>query len=73
MAKNGGAAGLAACLGATVGAGFASGRDVVAFFTPYGVPARWLITPSAMTLALLFALCLAVARRPGTATSSALY
>ena len=43
MAKNGGAAGMAACLGAIVGAGFASGREVVAFFTRYGVHARWLI------------------------------
>lgn len=56
MAKNGGAAGMAACLGAIVGAGFASGREVVAFFTRYGVHARWLITLSAMTLALLCAL-----------------
>lgn len=50
MAKNGGAAGMAACLGAIVGAGFASGREVVAFFTRYGVHARWLIPLSAMTL-----------------------
>lgn len=58
MAKNGGAAGMAACLGAIVGAGFASGREVVAFFTRYGVHARWLIPLSAMTLALLCALCM---------------
>ena len=66
MAKNGGAAGMAACLGAIVGAGFASGREVVAFFTRYGVHARWLIPLSAMTLALLCALCMDVARRRGT-------
>ena len=53
MVKNSGAAGLAACLGAIIGAGFASGREVVAFFTRYGVHARWLFPLSAAALALL--------------------
>ena len=66
MVKNGGAAGLAACLGAIIGAGFASGREVVAFFTHYGVHARWLIPLSAAALALLCALCMNAARRRGT-------
>ena len=47
MTKRGGVAGLAACLGAIVGAGFASGREVIAFFTRYGAHARWLIALSA--------------------------
>ena len=66
MVKNSGATGLAACLGAIIGAGFASGREVVAFFTRYGVHARWLIPLSAAALALLCALCINAARRLGT-------
>lgn len=66
MAKNGGMAGLTACIGAIVGAGFASGREVVTFFTRYGVHARWLIPLSAGTLALLCALCMAATRRRST-------
>ena len=66
MTKRGGVAGLAACLGAIVGAGFASGREVIAFFTRYGVHARWLIALSAGVLALLCALCMDVAQRRGT-------
>ena len=66
MTKRGGVAGLAACLGAIVGAGFASGREVIAFFTRYGAHARWLIALSAGVLALLCALCMDVAQRRGT-------
>ena len=66
MAKNSGTAGLAACLGAIIGAGFASGREVVAFFTRYGSHARWLILLSAAVMALLCALCMDTARRRGT-------
>lgn len=66
MAKNGGAAEWRRAWARSWGAGFASGREVVAFFTRYGVHARWLIPLSAMTLALLCALCMDVARRRGT-------
>ena len=66
MAKRSGAAGLAACLGAIIGAGFASGREVIVFFTRYGTHACWLIALSAGVLALLCALCMDVARRRGT-------
>lgn len=39
-----------ACVGAVIGAGFASGREVVTFFTQYGVHGWWLIALAALTM-----------------------
>lgn len=49
---------VVACTGAMIGAGFASGREVIAFFTRYGVHGWWLIVLSSGTMAFLCALCL---------------
>ena len=40
--------GALACVGAVIGAGFASGREVVSFFSRYGVHGWWLIGLSAV-------------------------
>ncbi len=52
--------GALACVGAVIGAGFASGREVVSFFSRYGVHGWWLIGLSAVATT---ALCLLVMRR----------
>lgn len=49
---------LVACTGAVIGAGFASGREVIAFFTRYGIHGWWLIGLSSGTMAFLCSLCL---------------
>lgn len=66
MSEKGGMSGLAACVGAVVGAGFVSGREVIAFFTRYGAHAPWLIALSSAAMALLCGLCMRRARRVGT-------
>lgn len=50
--------GAVACVGAVIGAGFASGREIVAFFTRYGMHAWWLILLSVGTMMALSALCM---------------
>ncbi len=52
-----------ACVGAVIGAGFASGREVVAFFTQYGQYAQWLILLSALVMTGLCFLCMRAARQ----------
>lgn len=47
-----------ACVGAVVGAGFASGREIVVFFTRYGKHSWWLIGLSALVMTRLCALCM---------------
>ena len=64
--KNNGAASVLACLGAVIGAGFASGREIVSFFTRYGVHAWWLIGVAAGMTALLCVLITESARRFGS-------
>ena len=49
-----------ACIGAVIGAGFASGREIVSFFTRYGWHAWWLLLISSAVMALL---CWLVLRR----------
>lgn len=56
-----------ACTGAVIGAGFASGREVVVFFTQYGQHAWWLIALSSAVMAGLCALCMNRARSCGCA------
>lgn len=50
--------GAMACLGAVVGAGFVSGREVCSFFTRYGAHSWWLIAVAAVVAILLTALCM---------------
>ena len=52
-----------ACIGAVVGAGFASGREVVAFFSSYGVHSWWLILLSAVASMTFCALCMRASRQ----------
>ena len=52
--------GVLACTGAVIGAGFASGREIVSFFSRYGVHAWWLLGISSAVMGLL---CLLVLRR----------
>ena len=49
-----------ACTGAVIGAGFASGREIVSFFTRYGWHAWWLLLLSSSVMTLL---CWLVLRR----------
>ncbi|MEF9879680.1 MAG: hypothetical protein RR865_02720 [Clostridia bacterium] len=56
--KNRFAGGAIACVGAVIGAGFASGREIYTFFTRYGVHSWWLILLAAGFMAFLCALCL---------------
>lgn len=60
--KNSTAAAIA-CAGAVIGAGFASGREVVSFFTRYGENAWWLILLAVTAMTALCGLCLMSARR----------
>lgn len=53
------------CAGAVIGAGFASGREIVTFFTRYGEQAWWLILLAVAVMAALACLCAASARRCG--------
>lgn len=63
--KNGRTASVLACVGAVIGAGFASGREIVTFFTRYGAHAWWLMALAAGMMALLCALITESARRFG--------
>lgn len=54
-----------ACTGAVVGAGFASGREIVSFFTRYGERSWWLIAASVLMMALLNLLCMHAAQQCG--------
>jgi len=47
-----------ACVGAVIGAGFASGREVVTFFTQYGGHGWWLIVLASLLMTGLCALCM---------------
>ena len=49
------------CVGAVIGAGFASGREIIVFFTQYGTHGIWLIVLSAMVMAGLCFLCMRAA------------
>ena len=53
------------CVGAVIGAGFASGREVVAFFTQYGRHGWWLIVLSSLLMTALCALCMHAAQMHG--------
>ncbi len=61
MKKNDSA--VLACVGAVIGAGFASGRETIVFFTQYGAHAWWLIFLSTFTMAALCALCIRSAQK----------
>lgn len=52
------AEGAMACVGAMIGAGFVSGREVTSFFSKYGEHSWWLILASALVMTLLCALCM---------------
>ena len=54
---------MGACVGAVVGAGFASGREVVTFFSQYGAHSWWLILASAVASMAFCGLCMRAARR----------
>lgn len=54
-----------ACAGAVIGAGFASGREVIVFFSRYGKHAGWLIALSAAVMAVLCWLCMHTAVSTG--------
>lgn len=64
---------VAACVGAVVGAGFASGREVIAFFTRFGAWAGWLVLLAAGTMALLCELVMRTARARDAQGWRALY
>lgn len=53
-----------ACIGAVVGAGFASGREVVSFFSQFGAHSWWLILLSAVASMVFSSLCMRAARKP---------
>lgn len=52
-----------ACVGAMIGAGFASGREIVTFFTRYGLNSWWLMLLSVAVMTLLCMLCMRAAVR----------
>lgn len=56
--------GALACVGAVIGAGFVSGREVISFFSRYGGHSWWLITLSVAVMMILCTLCM---RRAGFA------
>ena len=47
------------CVGAVIGAGFASGREMIVFFAQYGKWGGWLVLLSAGVMTALLALCMA--------------
>lgn len=49
-----------ACAGAVIGAGFASGRETIVFFSRYGGHAYWLIVLAVVMMMCLCALCMRV-------------
>lgn len=56
--KNRCLSGAIACVGAVIGAGFASGREIVTFFTQYGVHSWWLVLLSALMMTALCVICM---------------
>ena len=71
--KNRCAEGALACVGAVIGAGFASGREIISFFTRYGIHAWWLILVSAVAMMLLCVLVLRRAAASGATRWCGLY
>lgn len=61
--KKGYLAGVTACVGAVVGAGFASGREIISFFTSTG---RWAVPLIALSAASMAGLCLLCLRAAGS-------
>jgi len=57
------------CVGAVIGAGFASGREVIVFFTQYGVHAVWLTMLAVVLMAGLCALCIKASQKTGKMNS----
>ena len=57
--------GAIACAGAVVGAGFSSGREVVAFFSKYGKHGIWLIAIAVLVMTGLAYLCMKRAEQSG--------
>lgn len=51
------------CAGAVIGAGFASGREIFAFFSKYGAHGWWLIAIAALMMTALCSLCFRAAVR----------
>ena len=66
-------AGALACTGAVIGAGFASGREIVAFFSRYGNAGWWLMALAAAAMAGLCVLVLRSAACSGAACWCDLY
>ncbi len=62
-----------ACVGAVIGAGFASGREVMVFFARYGAASWALIVLAAGAMAALCALAMRAARRARAGSWCALY
>lgn len=58
---------IAACVGAVIGAGFASGQEIVTFFSRYGVHSWWLI---ALCAAMMGGLCLLCMHMAGKCTQT---
>ena len=56
--KTGNRKSVLACVGAVIGAGFVSGREIYSFFTRYGQASWGLILLSAATMVFLCALCM---------------
>lgn len=67
--RDGYAASVLTCVGAVIGAGFASGREVVTFFTRYGAHAWWLLGIAALAMGGLCALCMRCVRQRGSVES----
>lgn len=63
------ASAVAACIGAVVGAGFASGQEIVSFFSRYGAHSWWMIALCAATMAGMCWLCMHAATRYAHAQS----
>lgn len=63
----------AAIAGAVIGAGFASGREIVVFFSRYGLHGWWLAGLSVAVMTGLCRLCLTEARRSGSLCWCALF
>ena len=62
-----------ACVGAVIGAGFASGREMIVFFTRYGALSWVLILLTTLTMTALSALVMLKARQCGQTRWCALY
>lgn len=58
-----------ACVGAVIGAGFASGREIIVFFTRYGWHSWWLVLLAAGMMGWLCHLCMCCAKKDGDWTA----